>query len=528
MKLDQAIAEPKGLANRAAWLATAKVIALVLAFLLPLVLVRGLSRGEFGLYKQSFQILSTTVSLLCLQVSASAYYFMPRQPHRKPQVAMNVLLFYLGVGSALALFFALYPRWVTHIFHGDGLVPVVPMLGLVILFWLVATNLEGIAIANGDIRWSSAVIVAMQVLKTSLLILAGIVFGSIQALIIAALLIGSVHCAIFFIYLRRRFGRFWWPIDWQLFRAQLANSLPFGIGSIAYIIQYDLHNYYVSYYFSPADFAIYAVGCFQLPLLLVLFDSVDTVLFPEVARLEKEGAYDRIIGVWVKAMRLLAFVFFPTCALLLVVRQELIVTLFTAEYAAAAPIFAVNLFNLLLWLGLTGPVLRAFVEFKYFRFKLYLVLLPVSFFALYAGIQMAGLLGAIAAVAFTRGLDVAITMTLLGRRLGMGREDLRRFAPLLRLFAAAALAGLVTWTAKAALTPLPMIAILALCALIFGIVYLLAAFSFGAVSGEEKEYLRRLWRDRAGGSDLPAASSTAQKVTSVASVPAVSEATEAR
>lgn len=493
MDVSKATAEPKGLAHQTIWLATAKGISLALTLFLPLVLVRRLSQTEFGLYKQAFQILSTTLSLLCLQVSASAYYFMPREPKRKPQIALNVLVFYLSIGSLVALFFAVDPRWITLIFSSDDLVPVMPLLGLAILLWLLPVNLEGVMIANGDIRWSSVVIVCAQLLKSALLIGAGIAFGTIRAIIIAAVILGAAHSGIFLVYLRRRFGRFWQTFDWPLFKAQLSNALPFGIGSIAYIIQYDLHNYYVSHYFSPAEFAIYSVGCFQLPLLLVLFDSVDTVLLPEITRLEKDGAHQRIIQVWIGSMRMLAFVSFPICAFLFVMRHEFIVTLFTKAYAASTPIFAINLGNLLLSICLTGTVLRAFPEFRFFRFKFYLFLLPMTWGALHFGIRLGGLRGAITAVALTRLLDVGVTMVMLGRRLGMALRDLRHFEPLARLAGAAAMAALVAYVAKFALAARPAPFLLASCAAMFGLTYLISAFVVGGVTATEQAQLRSLW-----------------------------------
>ena len=53
---------------RAALLAAAKVVGFALALPMPLVLVRTLDQTEFGLYKQVFQILQTSLTLLGLHV----------------------------------------------------------------------------------------------------------------------------------------------------------------------------------------------------------------------------------------------------------------------------------------------------------------------------------------------------------------------------------------------------------------------------------------------------------------------------
>src|SRR5215470_15933962 len=94
--------------RRAAWLTTANAIAFALSFLAPLLLVRMLNQTEFGVYKQVFQILMTTISALNLQVASTAYYFMPREPEKKLQVTVNVLAFYGAVGSIVAALFVIY------------------------------------------------------------------------------------------------------------------------------------------------------------------------------------------------------------------------------------------------------------------------------------------------------------------------------------------------------------------------------------------------------------------------------------
>lgn len=494
MNFAKATGEPKTFAGQALWMATAKGIALVLALALPLILVRWLDPEQLGLYRQAFQVLTTILSLLGLQVAASAYYFMPREPERKSQVALNVLVFYLAIGAIVALIFASFPRWVTPLMNGDSLVPVVPLLGATILLWLVGQNLESVVIANGDIRWSSVATVVIQVLKTSLLIGAAILTGGVRGMMVAAVIIGVVHCAVMMGYLRRRFGSFWLGFDWPLFRAQLANALPFGVGGVAYILQFDLHNYYVTSHFTPAEFAVYSIGCFQLPVLNVLVDAVETILLPEIARREKDGQHKRIFSVWISSMRMLAFAIFPVCAMLFVLRREFILTLFTATYAAATSIFAINLFNILLSILLVGTVLRAFPELRYFRIKFCLLLLPVTFGALYLGLQIGGMIGVIAAVALTRAFDAAVTITVVGKRLGVTWQDLKQFAVMGRLALAALIAATATAAAKLAMTALPVQLALLAGSLVFGLSYLIAIFALKAVTPDEQAKLRALWR----------------------------------
>ena len=492
MKMDPPITR-RGPATQAAWLAAAKFIALATSLVIPLLLVRKLSETEFGLYKQAFQILSTMLSLLVLQMSASAYYFFPREPAKRGQVAFNVLLFYVALGTLVAVCFALFPHWITGVFQGNDLQPYVPLIGLAILLWLSASNLEAVIIANGEVGTAAVLIVVTQLIKTVFLLSAVVIFGDLRRILLAAIAYGAVHLLLILIYLRYRFGRFWRPFDWPLCKAQMANALPFGVGYMAFAAQSDLHNYFVSYYFPAAIFAIYSVGSFQLPPLMLLLDSMGTILLPEVARLAHAGDHPGIIRVWLNAMRQLAFIFVPACALLFVLRYELMTVLFPSNYLGAAPIFAVSLLMALVGINLSGPMLRAFDELKTFHMRLCFLLLPLSWAGFYIGMRVAGLVGVMAAMVVGRAVVAGITWMVIARKLGMSRVDLRYLAPGLRIGASAAVAALVTFGVKQWLAPLQTGAVLVISSALFGVIYLTVAFAAGAVTKSEKAELRRAW-----------------------------------
>jgi len=482
-----------GLTQRAALLMTANVIATAMSFALPLLLVRTMSRAEYGLYKQAFQIIQSALNLLNLQVAVSVFYFYERAPGKRLQVTLNVMLFYGLVGALLFLIFLSWPGWVTLIFQGSDLVPHIPLLGFAIFCSLVSSNLDAAPIAAGDFRIASALIVLSQLTKAVVMIIAALVFGSLDAILVAAVIQGLLQIAIMVIYIRRRFGRFLAAIDWKLFKSQIGNALPFGVGGIAAIVQNDMHSYFVSHYFDPATFAVYAVGCFQLPLLSTLTTSFACALNPDLAKYKEGNDYRAIINLWMDVIRKLAFFYAPAFALLLVLRREFITLLFTENYAASVPIFAINLFSMLLGIAVHLHILRLFDRLKFFRLKLYLALIPVTLGALYAGLRAGGMIGVAVAMVSIQALDAGVTLARIRRELGMSRRDLRRLAPLLRIAAAAAAAAMgalaTRFTLRNAHTPVTFL----ICAAVFGLVYLLTAAALGVVSEEEKASLSKLW-----------------------------------
>ena len=164
----------------------------------------------------------------------SAYYFMPREPNKRLQVAMNIILFYLVVGLLTALVFAAYPTWITYIFHNPALDQHIPLLGVALTLWLIAANVEILPLALGDVRTASRFIVLAQISKSLIMISAALMFGSLRAVLWGSIIQGAIQCAFMLGYIHFRIGslkvRLDQLFDWSLLRKQLSNSLPYGGG----------------------------------------------------------------------------------------------------------------------------------------------------------------------------------------------------------------------------------------------------------------------------------------------------------
>ena len=115
-------------------------------------------------------------------------------------------------------------------------------------------------------------------------------------------------------YLRSRFPGFWRGFEWGMMRTQLAYAMPLGLAGLLYTVQADLHNYFVSHRFGAAEFAVYSVGCFQLPLVGLLSESANSVMITRVSLLQRECESAEIKELMARVMRKLAVFFFPIYA----------------------------------------------------------------------------------------------------------------------------------------------------------------------------------------------------------------------
>jgi O-antigen/teichoic acid export membrane protein/GT2 family glycosyltransferase len=477
---------------RAALYMFAKTVAFLFSFILPLLLVRRLSQHEFGLYKQAFLVIGTALNILPLGVGMSAYYFLPRERERQGQVILNILLFYLFMAGGVCLLFATRPQIVAVIFNSTDLIRYAPLIGVVILLWVLSSFLEIAAVAHQEVRLATFFVVGSQFTKTVLLLAATLVFETVWGLIYAAMLQGALQTIIMLFYLRSRFGVFWRSFRWAIMRRQLAYALPLGVAAVIIGLQSDIDNYFVANRFGAASYAIYAIGCFQLPLIAIISDSIGSVMIPRVSYLQKFNRRRDIIEVTARVMRELSAIYFPIYAFLLIMGRDFLALLFTGQYLASYPIFAINitLIPLAIITSACDPVMRAYAEHRFFLLKARALLLALMVGALWVVTSHYGMVGTIATAIAVNVIERGVTLAKVGRVLCIRAQDLRLLIDIGKLAVATTAAGLITVLARAYLPVANGFARLLVCGAVLCVIYLINLKLLGVLTDGERQAIR--------------------------------------
>lgn len=435
----------QSLKQQSAWLLGAKVVAFAFSFILPMLIVRYLSQENVGLYRESFQVITNAVILLSLGFAMSAYYFLARETARRGAAILNILIFNFVVGGIACLTLSLFPQIVGSIFRSDELTRLTPLIGVVIWLWIFSSFLDTVAIANSEARVATFFIVLSSFSKTLLMVNAVFVFTSVEALIYAAIMQGAIQTLILLAYLRSRFPGFWRHFDRAFFWEQMKYAIPFGLTGILWMAQSDIHNYFVGYKFTSAEFAIYAYGCFEVPLIAMLSDSVTAVLIPRMNALQFAGDRDEMIRLTARAMQKLAFFYFPIYVFLMITAQTFITTLFTHKYEASASVFVINLTLLPFSILITDPIVRSYKELGR-TFLLTRILVLTSLIAvLYYGLNHFGLTGMIASAVGAILLEKVIAETMVIRKLGLGLKHLTLLKVVGKTAIISVVAGIATY-----------------------------------------------------------------------------------
>lgn len=476
---------PRSLASQAFWILMAKTLGFVFSFALPLLVVRLLDPRAFGVYKQSFLIVTTAQSILPLGFAMSAFYFLPRMPDAKARVVRNTIYFHGGVGLFAFALLSLFPGIGVWLVGTPEIAAYSPIIGAVTALWIASNFLETVATADGDVRYSTMFIAGAQFFKSAFMVAAALIWKTPEALLYAAMAQGALQFAVLGWYAQRRFPGMWGTPDLALLRTQIAYALPLGLAGVVYTMQTDLHNFFVSKRFSPETFAIYAVGCFQLPLLNLLRESLTGVLISRISALEHQGQHREVMRVLLLATSRISAFYLPVYAFLIVHGREFLIALYTKQYEASWPIFQVFLTTIPISIVVNDPALRAYERSRNFLLKLRVVLLIVLVVALHYCLDAFGLMGAVGVIVGVMIVErVAVTMKVF-KVVGFQRSDWRALAPVAR----AALASLVAALVSKAVAPSsgPAWATVAVAAVAFGAVYAALAWKLDIVPSEYRE-----------------------------------------
>jgi len=450
----------------AALLVTGRVVGLVASFAIGIVLARLFAPATFGTYKQFFLVYGTLYGLAQLGMAESLYYFVPRNTSRTPRYVCNALITLAAIG--LICLAGLY-GWRTQIaarLSNAALADYMALAGLFLTFMLMSTVLEIVMVSRKKHLMAAVTYACSDIVRTLFFIVPAFAFLSLRAVFIGATAFAALRVVLVVVAIWRQYGREF-RVDVALWREQLAYALPFALAVGVEVIQQNYHQYVVASRFDAATFAIYAVGCLQIPLVDMIMTSTVNVMMVKMAEDASHG--EATVALWHETICRLAFLMVPLSVFLFVIARELILTLYTTTYAASIPIFMVWALTILPSIFAVNAVLRVFAET---RFLLVMNLLRLAMVAALIGwfLSTFGMSGAVL---------VTLVSTLLVNIVGVGRIAHLLHVPLAAalpwgrlagIFARAGIAALpVLWITRE-MTLQPMIA-LGISGVAYGVVY---------------------------------------------------------
>lgn len=456
------------------------------AFVTPLILVRIFDLEAFGTYKQWFLLYITLLTITQIGMSESLLYFLPRADGQAGRYVMNSLLFLTAVGAVAAGGLVLTAESIGRWMSNPALVPLIPLLALYLLLMQASIGLETVMTASSAYRSAAVTYAVTDVARALFLLVPVLIAPSVRSLLHGAVAFAALRFAYAAHYYWRTFGTGFRP-DARCFARQLAYALPFALAVVANIVQENLHQYVVSGLFDAATFAVYSVGCLQIPLVDLVATTVCNVMMVGMTTAIHDGRESQVIDLWHDAVRKLAIVFFPLGALLLVVAGDLIVMLFTETYAASVPIFIVGVAAVFFAAIPMDGLLRVYARTNVLL-MINLVRLAMIALLMHWAIQSFGLVGAMSVTVIALAVGKAIGLAAAGSLWNVGAGRLLPWRALTLIALVSVAAAVPALAVGYALQAAPVVRILAAGA-VYGSAYAAMALGFGLVTARERAAL---------------------------------------
>jgi O-antigen/teichoic acid export membrane protein len=343
-----------------------------------------------------------------------------------------------------------------------------------------------VMVARKRYRWAAWSFAVSDVMRALAMVALAVTLRRLDWLLVGAIACAAVRLGVALLYFQAEFPRALRPRA-ALFREQLVYVLPFAVAVVIDLLQANFHSYAVSHRFDPATFAVYAVGCFQIPLLELVASPMCNVMMVRMSESLRDGRGGEAAPIWTGTTRVLALLFLPAAAVLAVCAPDLIVFLFTERYGASVPIFMIWSLSIALSAFQTDGVLRVYAATR-FLLALSAVRLVLTAALIGPALAQFGLRGA---VIVTVGVAAVSKAAALARIAGLLQV---RFALLLPWRDLAAISGIAAAAAAPAFLlrsalQVPPFAGLAITGLVYAGAYTVLLFASGVLRDHEKRAL---------------------------------------
>jgi O-antigen/teichoic acid export membrane protein len=469
--------------KRASPLMAARLAIAALNFAIPMVLARVLVPEKYGTFNQAWLLANILYLVLPLGLTPSLVYFTPREPEKKDIWRTHAVLLTTIVGALASVLLMTFGRLVADSFHNPDLRRLMPYVAAFTGFKIAGATFDGAFMAEGRIRESAFARVATEGLYSLCVVAGALAYRSLDGVFLGCVVSTGLRAVACWI----RAIKSGFVVSWPDLKRQLHYALPFAAAFALIIPQQNFHSLLVSTTVTAATYAIYKVGCFQLPIIDMLYTPVSEILQLGIAEHDAQGDNEGALRLFREAVAKMSFVFVPTMALLFVVTPQLIRFLFTARYLAATPLFRLAIISIpMAALPLDG-VMRARAQ-KRFMVYVSIAKLVLTVVLVWVGLHRFGLIGALGG---WMAAEESCRMIMLHRTAKLFHRSMIGVLPReLWYQIAAALVAVVPGALTLRFARGPLLAQLFETGIVFGLTYLAALRAMGVLP-PVKEWIPR-------------------------------------
>lgn len=339
-------------------------------------------------------------------LGSSLYYFYPiANGKEKSKFLSQTYLLFLFIGSVFVLFYILFSDVITHTLNFDKLASAKYEISLYVFFMLVSSLSDHIFTIQKKSRYNIFYFPLDRIVRLVLVVFFVFTYKTFYGGILGLLFYSVVRMVFITIYYKGIFEISGFRPDYKLIRIQFVYALPIAASMLLRTLSLKYDKFLINQYIEPAEYAIYSVAFLSIPFLSQMFQSINNVIVPKLTEYYKAGDYKMAADLWRRSVVKTSSITIPAILFFMVMADEVIVFLYSSEYALAVNYFRMYLFSLVFFMLNRGIILRAFNRTQsMFRIDLIttVILVVVGYFL----IRYYSLMGAMATALLGIGMPI--------------------------------------------------------------------------------------------------------------------------
>ena len=353
-----------GIAKQAAVVSLSRFANYGLLLISPIVLVRLLTVGEFGRYREFLVYSSVLASIAAFGIPNSLLYFVPADPARSWQYVRQAVQLTALTSFAVVLCVVIADLATGGTVIGKQLWPVA-------IYVLVFTNIdfwECLWLATqrpiAVFGYTSGRLVSRMLVVIAL----AYFFHRVEIVLRGLIALESVRLAASAVAWKFAAPKAGTPAtqpgDW---RRMLHFCLPMGASNLLSMSNRYAASIFVAKAMGPVALAHYTIGTYVEPIIITLRNSLSDALLPAIVSRGNRSREDAVI-LWQRGTVIAAILLLPIGCLIERYADTLIVTVFSSTYQAAVPVLRIFLIVLIRECFDFPMALKAINKTRYFLY----------------------------------------------------------------------------------------------------------------------------------------------------------------
>ena len=321
---------------------TAKVFSLsfgnaltgVLMLVSTMVLARVLSKYELGTVRQTLLAYQFAAPLLMLGLPEAVFYFLPGEKHRPRGVLIDNLTLLIILACIFSLFLALGGNELLAMrFDNPDLSRTLRWMIPYPLFVMPVALLGGVMVIRERVTAFAVYSVLSKAVLGLCIIGAAWWTKDYTGPLLAHILVPVVFVPVAFWLAFSSVPGKWSLPDPGTMKKMFLFSLPLGMATMLETISLQLDKVIVSAMTSPEEFAVYANGAIEIPLIGIITGAVSVVMLADMRKSVMEGNYQETVRLFRLTAEKTSYILFPAMVFLFISGDSFIQTLFSDKYA---------------------------------------------------------------------------------------------------------------------------------------------------------------------------------------------------